>query len=213
MKKLSTKSIAIYAIITALVMVATYAVKFPTPATNGYANLGDAFVMYCGVVFGPIIGFLVGGAGSALADLAGGYAHWILPTFVIKGVEGAVSGLLFLLLKKGIKNRFVSAGISSFVAAILMIAGYFLASTIMKGSAAVALTSVPANCVQGAVGVAVSLLLLIATYKIRGFASLLGNNNFYLDTPSHKETVQDTEDKDMDTEKNDVEQNDEERKE
>ena len=179
MKKLSTKSIAVYAIITALVMVATYAIKIPTPATNGYANLGDAFVMFAGVVFGPIVGFLVGGAGSALADLAGGYAHWILPTFIIKGAEGAISGIIFLLLKRVKLNRFVCAGISTFVAGVIMVAGYFLASTIMKGSVEAAFASFPANCVQGSVGVAINMLLLVATFKIKGFDKLLGHNNFY----------------------------------
>lgn len=189
MKRLSTRSIAVYAVLMALTMVATYAVKFPTPATNGYANLGDAFVLFSGVVFGPIVGFFVGGAGSALADLAGGYAHWILPTFIIKGVEGAMAGLLFLLLKRTKLNRFINAGIVSVVGAILMIAGYFVASTIMKGSAAVALTSLPANCVQGSVGVAVNMLILVATFKIKGFAYLVGKNYFY-DAPltkTHKE--------------------------
>ena len=207
MKKLSTKSIAVYAITTALVMVATYAIKFPTPATNGYANLGDAFVMFSGVVFGPIVGFFVGGAGSALADLAGGYAHWILPTFFIKGFEGALAGGLFWLLKRTKLNRFISAGISSVASAIIMVAGYFIASTIMKGSAQVALTSVPANCVQGSVGVAVNVLLLVATFKIKGFGNLVGKNYFYDTSPKTKtikeepifdDTVTEIKDEDVD---------------
>ena len=196
---------------TALIMVATYAIKIPTPATNGYANLGDAFVMFAGVVFGPIVGFLVGGAGSALADLAGGYAHWILPTFVIKGAEGAISGILFLLLKRTKLNKFISVGISTFVAGVIMILGYFLASTIMKGSVAAAFASFPANCVQGSVGVVIIMLILVATYKIKGFDKLLGHNNFYYPkvepktvetVPENSDVATETDDKNKDMDNN-----------
>ena len=175
----SSKSIAVYALMTALVAVATIAIRIPMPATDGYLNLGDAFVLFCGVVFGPIAGLIAGGIGSALADLIGGYAHWMLPTFLIKGLEGALAGGLFFLLKKGRLNRFVAAGIVSVLAFVEMVAGYFFASWVMKGSAAVAWTSVPGNLAQGGVGAVLAMALLFATSKIRGLNELVGKNQFY----------------------------------
>ena len=183
---MNSKRIAVLALMTALIAVATYAIRIPMPATEGYLNLGDAFVLFCGVVFGPLSGLLAGGIGSALADLVGGYAQWILPTFLIKGAEGALAGGLFFLLKKGGLRRFVGAGISVVVPAFEMVVGYFFASWIMKGSAAVAWTSVPGNAAQGGVGVALALLLLLATSRIHGISALVGGNQFY-DIPKQKD--------------------------
>ena len=176
---MKSKSIAVYALMSALVMVATFAIRIPMVATDGYLNLGDGIILFCGVAFGPIPGLIVGGIGSALADMIAGYAHWILPTFLIKGAEGALAGLLFHFLRKGSKNRFLYAGIATVPSAVLMVVGYFFASWIMKGSAAVAFTSVPGNAIQGAVGIALCYLLLFNTSRIKTFSTLVGENQFY----------------------------------
>lgn len=175
----SAKGIAILALMTALVAVATFVVKIPTVATEGYLNLGDGLVLFCGVVFGPFAGLLAGGLGSALADLIGGYAHWMLPTFLIKGLEGALAGGLFFLFRNGKPNRFLAAALASLPAALWMAAGYFFASWIMKGSVAVAWTDVPGNLAQGGVGVVTEMLLLAALSRIKGLSSVIGKNLFF----------------------------------
>ncbi len=177
--EMKTKTIVVYALMSALTAVATFAVRIPMVATDGYLNIGDGLILFCGAAFGPAAGFIAGGVGSALADLIAGYAHWMLPTFLIKGVEGALAGLLFWVLHKSKINRFLSAGIAFLPSVLLMVAGYFFASWIMKGSAAVAFTSVPGNAVQGAVGVALALLLLATTSRIKNFGALVGKNRFY----------------------------------
>ena len=176
---LSTRTIALYAVLTALVTAATYLIKIPTVATEGYVNPGDALVLFTGVAFGPFAGFFCGGVGSCLADLAGGYAHWILPTFAIKGFEGFLAGLLFWSIRKTKLNRYVNAVVSIAPPAFLMVLGYFVASTIMKGSAATAALSVPANCLQATFGVVVSFVLLFALSKLKSFSSLIGKNYFF----------------------------------
>ncbi|MBR1747306.1 MAG: ECF transporter S component [Clostridia bacterium] len=182
MKKFSTRTIVIYALLTAMTMVATYAVKIPTVATEGYVNPGDAVLLFAGVAFGPFAGFLAGGVGSCLADLAAGYSHWIFPTFVIKGAEGFLAGLLFLAFRRMKLNKHMNAALSIVPPAFLMVLGYFIASTIMKGSAATALLSVPANCLQATFGVVLSFVLLFGLGKIKGFSSLVGKN-YYFDYP------------------------------
>ena len=174
-----SKRIAQYALMAALVAVATFVIKIPTVATDGYLNLGDAILLYAGIVFGPLAGLIAGGIGSALADVVAGYPHWALPTFLIKGAEGALAGAIFLLLRKSNLNRFINATIASLPAALIMVVGYFFASWIMKGNAAVAWTSVPENAVQGGIGVALCLSLLLSTARIKKFSSLIGENNFY----------------------------------
>ena len=182
---LSTRTIALCAVLTALVTAATYLIKIPTVATEGYVNPGDALVLFAGVAFGPFAGFFCGGVGSCLADLAAGYAHWILPTFCIKWFEGFFAGLLFWLIRKTKVNRYVNAAFSVVPSAFLMVLGYFVASTIMKGSAATAALSVPANCLQATLGIVVSFALLFALSRIKSFSGLVGKNYFF-DYPTKK---------------------------
>ena len=184
---MKSKTIVVYALMSALVMVATFAIRIPMPATDGYLNIGDGIVLFTGIAFGPLAGFIAGGLGSALADLIGGYAHWMLPTFLIKGLEGALAGGIFLLLKKVRLQRFLSAGIASLPSVLVMIAGYFFAGWALKGSAAVSLTEVPFNAAQGGVGVCLAFLLLLATFRIKGFSALVGKNQFYEERPKPHE--------------------------
>lgn len=165
--KFSTKKLVTIAVLTALTTVATFAIKIPTIATEGYVNVGDTVVMFAAITLGPIAGFIAGGLGSCLADLISGYPHWILPTFIIKGIEGLLVALIFRLFKKTKLNEYVSAGISAVIGAVVMVAGYFVASAIMKGSVAVALTGVPGNCLQGLFSVILSEVLLIAAKKTK----------------------------------------------
>lgn len=204
-KKLSgrelTKRTVLVAVMAALTTAVTFLVRIPTVATEGYINPGDAVLMYSGVVFGPTAGFIVGGVGSCLADLAAGYAHWALPTLFIKGFEGMLSGLLFRLFLRLKLKRMISAVLSVVPSAIIMAAGYLFASAIMKGSFAVAVADLPGNCLQGLFGVAVSMLLLGATAKIPVFASLTGFAKFYTAVvPEDKISASVTDKKDTRTE-------------
>ncbi|MGH2374078.1 MAG: ECF transporter S component, partial [bacterium] len=81
-------------LMTALVLVITRAFVLPIPQTKGFFNLGEAGVYMAAILFGPAIGALAGGIGSALADLTLGYAQYAPFTLVIKGVEGALVGMI-----------------------------------------------------------------------------------------------------------------------
>lgn len=185
-KYFSTKNIVTIAIFIALTTAATIVVKIPMLATEGYVNVGDTVVMFSAVLFGPVPGFLIGGIGSCLADLISGYPHWILPTFIIKGVEGFLVGILFLLFKKTRINRYISSVIVSVIGGGVMVAGYFVASWIMKGSAAVAFTSVPGNCMQWLFSVILSTLLIVAVEKTGILRKTKIENNFSIPRPAEK---------------------------
>ncbi|NLC76167.1 MAG: ECF transporter S component [Clostridia bacterium] len=88
----------------ALVFIATYSIRIPIPFTQGYIHPGDSMIFVGSLLFGWQFGALVGGFGSAFADILGGYAHWAFPTLIIKGIMGGLVGWVgFDLLK--IKNR------------------------------------------------------------------------------------------------------------
>ena len=62
------KIIAI-AIFAALVFVVTTQIPpIPIPATSGYFNIGETTIYIAALIFGPLVGALAGGLGSALSD-------------------------------------------------------------------------------------------------------------------------------------------------
>ena len=83
--------VGILAAFTALAFTGTAVIRIPIPATGGYFNLGDTFVMISALLYGPLIGLGVGFIGPALAD-AVGFPQFILATALVKGVEGLVVG-------------------------------------------------------------------------------------------------------------------------
>jgi uncharacterized membrane protein len=91
---LSPYQVAITAIFSALVCVATFAFTIYVPHTRGFFNIGETMVYITALLFGPIVGGIAGGFGSMLADLILGYAHYAPATLVIKAFEGLVVGFL-----------------------------------------------------------------------------------------------------------------------
>jgi uncharacterized membrane protein len=85
------RKLANTAIFTALVFVATIAIRITIPATGGYFNVGDGVIYVAALLYGPFVGALAGGIGSALVD-ALGYVVFAPGTFIIKLVEGAIVG-------------------------------------------------------------------------------------------------------------------------
>ncbi|HBT19179.1 MAG TPA: hypothetical protein DEA52_03900 [Clostridiaceae bacterium] len=80
------------ALMTAFVFITTSVIKIPIPFTNGYIHAGDTAIFLGGILLGPVHGAIAAGLGSMLADVLGGYAHWAIPTLVIKGLMGFLVG-------------------------------------------------------------------------------------------------------------------------
>ncbi len=144
--RITTSKIALYGVLISLTTVATMVISIPTIATKGYVNLGDAIVLLSGLILGPAGGFLVGGLGSALADILLGYAYYAPFTFIIKGVEGMLGVLLY---KRLFKEKHVI--IPLIMAGLWMATGYLLVEVFMYGFPA-AIVSYPSNIIQGVVG-------------------------------------------------------------
>jgi len=144
-------------ILAALVAVATFFVQIPNPATHGYINFGDIMIFVSALTFGPIVGGLAGSIGSSIADIAGGYGYFAPFTFVIKGAEGAIAGL--------ISNRVsIRRDVLAVVfAGLEMIVGYFLAEFFPLQLGWAALTEVPGNIsqivVSAIIGIPITLLI------------------------------------------------------
>lgn len=135
-------------LLTALVCAATMVIRIPTP-NGGYVNMGDALVLVSGWMLGPVYGFFAAGVGSALADLLWGYGAYVPGTLLVKGCMGLIAALTVG------KSRLLGG----ILAEAVMVGGYFLYESTLLGYGMAAAASVPGNVTQGAVGLALGLLL------------------------------------------------------
>jgi uncharacterized membrane protein len=144
--------IAMAAVMTAFVTVATFFIQIPNPPTRGYINIGDAMIFTTALTFGSYIGGMAGGLGSALADLWAGYAFFAPFTLVIKGCEGLVAG--FISDRRTLARDILAVSIGG----IIMILGYFAAEAFLLGyGLTAAATEVLGNTIQVFVGAVIGI--------------------------------------------------------
>lgn len=91
----SIRGIALIVSFTALVFLSTSIFFIYIPASNGFFNIGEAFVYLAALIGGPVTGAIAGGLGASMADLALGFGLFAPATAVLKALEGFVVGLLF----------------------------------------------------------------------------------------------------------------------
>lgn len=115
-------NVGIVAAFATLAFVGTTVIRIPIPATGGYFNLGDTFVMAAALLYGPLIGGLVGLIGPALSD-AIGFPQFILATAVVKGLEGSVVGAIG---GKPKGNLLVRPVLALLVGIAILVGGYFV---------------------------------------------------------------------------------------
>ena len=156
MKHKSIHKIALCALFTALIFVATYFIAIPMPAI-GYINLGDAFILIASLVLGPI-GAICAGVGSALADLMLGYAIYAPATLVIKSSMAIACCFIYKGFSK-FSNRFISIAISAIVAELIMILGYLVFEWILYGFAT-AVVNILFNAIQGGISLVLSIVVI-----------------------------------------------------
>lgn len=113
--------LAMIVMFTCLVAVTTTMIRIPIPATTGYFNIGDIFIVAAGLLLGPVAGLTVGAIGAGAAD-AIGYPQFILATMATKGLEGFLVGAL----SKGQKLSDSRAWLSAACGGATIVAGYFV---------------------------------------------------------------------------------------
>jgi uncharacterized membrane protein len=162
MNKFSTKKLVLTGLMIAVVFLVTYLTKIPGPV--GPFNIGDAAIIVTAIIIGRSSGFLAGAIGSALADLAMGYAIFSPITFIVKGLEGYIVGVIANKNQEKGSSEYIKI-IAAITGAVVMIAGYFLAEVFVlrlfdaSFGYAKAIADLPYNIVQGGVSAAVGYLL------------------------------------------------------
>jgi uncharacterized membrane protein len=102
-----SRKMIITGLMTALVFIMTFSIRVPVPYTSGYIHLGDSMIYISVILLGPLWGSFASGIGSMLSDILGGYAHFALPTLVIKSIMALCMG--FVLTGRTKKSTFFSA--------------------------------------------------------------------------------------------------------
>jgi uncharacterized membrane protein len=140
----------------------TTVIRIPIPASGGYFNLGDTFVMAAALLYGPLVGGLVGAIGPAMAD-ALGFPQFILATAVVKGVEGILIGLIV-----GSRRRPWRAVIALAAGVLVLVGGYYVFEAYLYPllalripffgvtDAAAALAEVVPNLLQGGISAVIA---------------------------------------------------------
>lgn len=166
--------ISLSAVMAALVSVATLIIRVPNPM-GGYFNFGDVMIFVSALTFGPIIGGIAGGIGSAIADMLG-FPVFVIPTLIIKGLEGFLAGLI--ADRKSVFRDILAV----VVAGSEMIVGYFLVELYpLQWGLGGALAEVPPNIAQivigGLVGIPVAKIVRRRLPEVFNFKSQSLNYN------------------------------------
>ena len=124
---------------------------------GGYFNIGDAMIFIAALTFNPLIGGIAGGLGSAIADMIG-FPLFVIPTLIIKGLEGFIASLV------SNKKQVYRDLLAVIIAGTEMVLGYFLVEAFILGwGIEVALLELPGNVAQivvgGIIGIPVALVL------------------------------------------------------
>lgn len=163
MKFKETKKLVSAALLAALICVATFIIKIPSPATNGYFNLGDCFVLLAGFLLPPVYGALAAGIGSALADVLAGYVQYAPATFIIKALMALSVWLIIRAFRN--KHKFISVICAGFVAETIMVLCYFGYEALILGYGLAAAGSILSNVMQGIIGIVASSAIISAINK------------------------------------------------
>lgn len=148
------RALAVTALMTAVVFALTQLKLMPTP-DGGYIHPGDAGILFSAFAFGPWVGAVVGGLGTALADIFGGAGQWSPFSLVIHGVQGWVVGW--------IADRWPGIWgfvVATTVGAIIVVLGYLPAGMILQ-SPSQAFASLPFNALQVIIGSAIGVPLFV----------------------------------------------------
>lgn len=173
MKHEQVYQLSLAGLLTGLILTSTMMFRIPMPFTNGYVHLGDTMIFLAVIVLGKKYGCLAAGVGSALADLLAGYTHYVPWTFVIKAVMALMIGIALEHFAENktsgkhsanehpIRVRLLEA-VALIPAGLEMIAGYYVAASLMRGNWVTPLFSVPGNIAQYIVCAVIAALLAAA---------------------------------------------------
>ena len=154
--RISMKQLTKAAMMAAIVFLCTYVFKIPIAATGGYTHLGDCAVFLSVLLLGRRQGALAGAIGAAMADLIGGFAFWVVPTFLIKGLMALAMGAVSEKLLPGKRAGWLAGAA---VGGALQVAGYQAVKYFLISPEA-AVATIPTVTVQTVAGIVLAAAVI-----------------------------------------------------
>ena len=171
-KFFTVRNITVMGVLTALVFVMTYlGIDIPSPLGKTKLHFGNVMCLLSSLLFGPGIGSLAAGFGSALFDLQDpAWAPEFWMTFINKAAMSLVAGLIMHKLHFGSdKVRVWIAGLcGSLTYCVLYVTKNILSGVFIKGFAwdvaitETLVTKVPVTLVNGVLAVVCAGVLTLA---------------------------------------------------
>ncbi|MDV3426813.1 MAG: ECF transporter S component [Bacillota bacterium] len=149
--------IVVIGLLAALSFTGTY-IHIPLPflGPNSMMHLGTTVIYLSAVLIGPDAGW-AGAVGCSLFDLFQ-MPVYAVPTFIIKGLQGYAAGKISFA--KGKEGNSIPQNLFGFIAgAVISLAGYFIADTIIYGNWRTALTSTIGSLLTSGVGIVFALVI------------------------------------------------------
>lgn len=137
-REVQTKDMTITALMAALVFVGTFFLKVSSP--TGYIHLGDCMILLTVCLFGWKKGAVAGAIGAGLADIAGGWVVWMVPTIFLKVMWAWVMGMVIEHVMKGRKFGWL---VGAAAGAPLHILGYTVVRIFLYGKKTAILEVLP----------------------------------------------------------------------
>lgn len=131
------------------------------PSVGGFVHLGDSIIFVSVVILGKKRGALAAGLGGFLADIISGYAHWSVPTFIIKYIMAYIMGTVIEKQNNTFKYGWV---LGALIGSAWQVFGYAAASTLMFNFNT-ALADIPGNIVQSLAGAIIAIIIIFAASK------------------------------------------------
>lgn len=156
---MNIKKMVRIAMLTALACALTFFPK--VPMGGGYVHFGDSIIYVTAIMLGPAAGAIVGAVGHGMADFLSGYAVFVIPTLIIKGVMGYVIGKI---VHNHIDVKHYALG--SLAALVIVTVGYFVAEIPLMGMET-ALISLLSSPIQWAMSMLASAVLIPIIMKNR----------------------------------------------
>lgn len=161
-----TERIVFSAAFIAIVFVATYFIQIPTTGiSGGLIHLGNIAMFAIALKYGKYYGAISGGIGMALFDIFSAWFAWAPGTLVVRFAMGFVIGLV-AKDKKGQGANIVRNVVAIALGSVVMLVGYFLFEAIFLGVGFAAISGVPGNVTQLAIG-CLGLLIVPVLPKLK----------------------------------------------
>ena len=165
-KPVTTRTITMTAVLTAIIFIMTFVPRIPIPL--GYPHLGDAVIFMTVLFAGRRDAAIAASVGSALSDLIGGFPIWIIPTVLIKWVMIEIVFRMSHPERGTVKIPSVRTFWAFLVSAAWMVVSYTAAGAVLYGSMAASTAMIPGLIGEGVINmvVAVAVGTVLQRYHI-----------------------------------------------